>query len=129
MTLRLRVGVDGRKKWLVLLGLGAALTSMAGGQATHSPRATEDPRTPPGLREPTSGSPVEVSCDARTLAAELTALAAVGERVSGGRGGRSLAPAAGVVRAWQWNEGRGCPPLHPYFGGTGRWPGSAPDLQ
>ncbi len=46
----------------------------------------------------------------------------------GDRGARLMAASAGFLRSSQRNEGRGCPPSHPYFGGTGRWPESAPDL-
>jgi squalene-hopene/tetraprenyl-beta-curcumene cyclase len=56
------------------------------------------------------------------------ALSAFYKKVAGGDGARVLASATRFLRTWQWNEARGCNPSHPYFGGTGRWTRSVPDL-
>jgi squalene-hopene/tetraprenyl-beta-curcumene cyclase len=63
-----------------------------------------------------------------TWAQQLMALTAFGKRIVGGGDVPALASAAGLLQAWQWDEGRGCSPSHPYYGGTGRWAHSAPDL-
>jgi hypothetical protein len=71
----------------------------------------------------------EGSRNARTRSAELMALTAFSERVVLRNGDlRTLASAAGFLRGWQWDEERGCYTSHPYFGGTGRWARSVPDL-
>jgi squalene-hopene/tetraprenyl-beta-curcumene cyclase len=55
------------------------------------------------------------------------ALSALGEK-SGARDVRSPAASAAFLRDRQWDEGRGCLPAHPDFGGTGRRQDSLPDL-
>ena len=56
------------------------------------------------------------------------ALTAFDRALDGGDRPRSPASAAAFSRDWQWNEGAVCLRSHPYYGGTGRWAQSAPDL-
>jgi hypothetical protein len=116
------------RKWLVLVVLGAASVSTAGGPSVRSPRPPTEPATRTGGRETAARAFGADSRDAQAQALELMTLAAFEEPVGGGGGTRSSAPGIANLRGWQWNEDRGCSRSHPYFGGTGRWPESAPDL-
>ena len=114
------------RRWPAIAALAAGLSAVAWVRASLPPTA---PAAPTGRREtPAAAIGERPKPDARSLSIGLMALATFGKTVDEGRGLRSLAATAGFLRDWQWNEGRGCPPSHRHYGGTGRWPESAPDL-
>jgi squalene-hopene/tetraprenyl-beta-curcumene cyclase len=118
-----------RSLCLVILALGAVALSLGSGR--RAALADWSAIIPSTEQSPLAavGTPNgDDSRDARTRSTELMALAAFGDRVGSGGNGRALASAIDVLRAWQWNEERGCSTSHPYFGGTGQWGASAPDL-
>ncbi|WP_406695276.1 hypothetical protein V5E97_30020 [Singulisphaera sp. Ch08] len=65
--------------------------------------------------------------DLGILSWELMALA-TGEQIAGDRSQGILERSVAILRASQWDDTRGCPRAHPYYGGTGRDEKSAPDL-
>jgi hypothetical protein len=106
----------------------AVSSYVAGGHAAHSPKSPGVPADPPNRRGTSAGADGGGPRDARTIAVELMALTAFDRAIDGGDRPRSPASTAAFPRDWQWNEGRNCAPAHPYYGGTGRWAKSAPDL-
>lgn len=126
MTQRFRRREINIGKSLVIAGLGIAVTTMAAGQATFTRMSRSDGAILPTVRQASAGTISEDSRDAGTLSMELMALAAFDRQVAGD--GKSLPDAADLLRGWQWNERRGSVSSHPYYGGTGRWVVSSPDL-
>lgn len=66
--------------------------------------------------------------DVRLLSWRVMALTSCGQAVDGGPYRREILRAVELLKASQWEESRGCPPSHPFFGGMSQVGLSPPDL-